>query len=651
MEFDRVALLSYISYPYSSFVLQQLTQMQHSCHSHPPLCEVLSTAIATLTQCEQSSFAPSFTPSDADCLRSSVTSLFASIPPQSFDQLQFSRFVYTSLSLAVNSTAVFRHPASYSYSFSMDVLFMYFVRVFNSDEVLFLVVQIMYSSPFLFTYSALGVLFILFVISREKDLQLLQILRSQQSVEAVRAIALPQQHANAKPVKLGKRGKAAKPGKGGKAKAEVSSPSGKEKPSMQRVGVKEERKEAKEANVMAVMEKTKDVKSVKKEEKGVKEEKETKEEKKETKETKKETKETKKDVEEKKEETSISMSNASEGSCGRGDSSVSLTTISSASSPPSYALVEPAATVRFLVFRMVSELQGVEFHLVTSNTEVLEGGERMTIDNGLSRCWRLHRVNGEFTTKVCVSERATEGVCKEVLLTYRYAIRLTRKYSVKWFFSEWHSQYVSLTAKASLERTVVLDLDQAVFKSYEKLAPTDADSEKTLPETALASPKSVTLSSPKSGTLSSPGSCYERESTREEGLDLSAASVDSDFGEGEVKLTPKKKSKKSKTLRILTLPGEAEWDKKEIAFGTTMDEKPPKALPHPQPPATVQPPAPIPPMTYPPVMCPPFYQPPMMMVVGPTGQPMMVSPYPQNPFFVYTAPNGGFIPEENKGNQ
>ena len=367
---------------------------------------------------------------------------------------------------------------------------------------------------------------------------------------------------------------------------------------MQRVGVKEERKEAKEAkeaNVMAVMEETKDVKPVKKEEKGVIEE-------------KKETKE------EKKEETSISMSNASEGSCGRGDSSVSLTTISSASSPPSYALVEPAATVRFLVFRMVSELQGVEFHLVTSNTEVLEGGERMTIDNGLSRCWRLHRVNGEFTTKVCVSERATEGVCKEVLLTYRYAIRLTRKYSVKWFFSEWHSQYVSLTAKASLERTVVLDLDHAVFKSYEKLAPTDAYSEKTLPETALASPKSVTLSSPKSGTLSSPGSCYERESTREEGLDLSAASVDSDFGEGEVKLTPKKKSKKSKTLRILTLPGEAEWDKKEIAFGTTMDEKPPKALPHPQPPATVQPPAPIPPMTYPPVMCPPFYQPPMMMV-------------------------------------
>ena len=35
MEFDRIALLSYISYPYSSFVLQQLTQMQHSCQSHP----------------------------------------------------------------------------------------------------------------------------------------------------------------------------------------------------------------------------------------------------------------------------------------------------------------------------------------------------------------------------------------------------------------------------------------------------------------------------------------------------------------------------------------------------------------------------------------------------------------------------------------
>ena len=132
------------------------------------------------------------------------------------------------------------------------------------------------------------------------------------------------------------------------------------------------------------------------------------------------------------------------------------------------------------------------------------------------------------------------------------------------------------------------------------------------------------------------------------GSDSSESSESSDSSESDKK---KKKSKKSKTLRILTLPVEAEWDKKEIAFGTTMDEKPPKALPHPQPPATVQPPAPIPPMTYPPVMCPPFYQPPMMMVVGPTGQPMMVSHFPQNPFFVYTAPNGGFIPEENKGNQ
>ena len=638
VEFDRVALLSYISYPYSSFVLQQLTQMQHSCQSHPPLCEVLSTTIATLTQCEQCSLAPSLTRSDSDCLRSSVSSLFASIPPQSFDQLQFSRFVYTSLSLAVNSTAVFYHPASYSYSFSMDVLFMYFVRVFNSDEVLFLVVQIMSWSPCLLTCSALGVLFILFVISREKDLQLLQILRSQQSVEAVRAIASPQQHANAKPVKVGKSGKAAKPVKGGKAKAEVPSQCKKEKPSASRVDVKEEKKDVKEEK--------KGVKN----EKGVMDVKDVKEEKKDVKEEKKEEKKETKDMEEKKEEKTVSITTASVDS-GRGDSSVSLTTISSASSPPSYGLVEPAATVRFLVFRMVSELEGVEFHLVTSNTEVLEGGERMTIDNGLSRCWRLHRVNGEFTTKVCVSERAAEGVCKEVLLTYRYAVRVTRKYSVKWFFSEWHSQYVSLMAKASLERTVVLDLDHAVFKSYEKLAPTDTDSENMLPETALASPKSGTLSSPKSGALSSPGSCYERESTREEGLDLSAASVDSDFGEGEVKLTPKKKSKKRKTLRILTLPGEAEWDKKEIAFGTTMDEKPPKALPHPQPSAPVQPPVPIPPMTYPPVMCPPLYQPPMMMVVGPTGQPMMVSPYPQNPFFVYTAPNGGFIPEENKGNQ
>ena len=587
---------------------------------------------------------------------------------------------------------------------------MYFVRVFNSDEVIFLVIQIMFVLSSSFTRSALGGLFILFVISREKDLQLLQLLRSQQSVESVRAISSPQSVVNAKPVKLGKRVKAAKAvevnktAKRGKAKVEVPS-NPKQKSPVSPVVVKEPEalKVAKPAEVMPAnmevkKEKEKKVKKVKKsEKKDVKEEKKVEEvkvdevkdekenvkdekveevkevndEKKEVKDEKKveEVEEEKEEKEEEKEEVNneTGKENKEEApvwvegediSCRDVESSVSIATISSTSLPTNYCLVEPTASVRFLVFHMVSELTEEECFLVTSNTEVLEGGEKMTMNNGSSRCWPLHRVNGEFTTKVCVNEHAMESICKEILLTYRYAIRVTRKYSVKWFFSEWHSQYVNLAGQPSLERTVVLELDQVKFKSYSSIVPKDKDCEKAQEEAMASSPKSGVLSSPKSGVLSSPEVCYSQEEVKEEGVDLSAASLDSDYGESEIKLTPmkgkkgkKSKSKKSRTLRILTLPGEENWNKEGIAFGTSLDETHPMESSHPTIPEAHQVNSPVPPMSYSqPVMYPSFYQP-MMMVVGPSGQPMMVSPYPQNPFFMYTAQNGCFIPEENQDSQ
>ena len=499
-----------------------------------------------------------------------MDSLMTSMPPQSFKQQQQYRYHYCALSAIIQSHASFYHQLDPYPFFSIDSFFRLFVRVFNSDETVFLVIQFMLVRAVIITCSILCLLFVLFMISRERDKRLLKRLREEEKGER-RALITP--HPNAKPI----------PAKTLKKK--------------KRVGKKKE------------------------------------------------------------------LDGASETSLGK----ESCNTISSLTSQTESCEME-AADVRCVEFHVAWELVGAEdkLYVVMKENEWACGGECLNEQHDSTRYWLLSRLNDAFTARVSLNGNAAPRF--PATLSYRYAIHLTRKQCSRWCYSEWMSQYLT----HSKDGIVVLSTDRPLFKKFRKHVQMmeNAEDKSVLPTVSQqSSPEGCLLSSPSSlegpalsSSQSSPEGCMlaspedrppEEGSKDTESL-ASMRSLDSNEGN---ESQPSEVTKSS--LRILTLPGEAEdRGRDQISFGTNVsDSLSPHSVPFQtravQPPVvsvpTVRSPVmPIPAVAYPQqVVYPPFYQSPVMMVVGPNGQPMMVTPFPQ-PFYVYPP---GVVPPANQSEE
>ena len=498
-----------------------------------------------------------------------MDSLMTSMPPQSSRQQQQYRYHYCALSAVIQSYSSFYHQLDPYPFFSIDSFFRLFVRVFDSDETVFLVIQFMWVRAVMITCSILCLLFVLFMISRERDKQLLKRLREEEKAER-RALITP--HHNVKPVPV--------------------------------KTVKEKKKRA-----------------------GKKKE----------------------------------LDGASETSLGK----ESCNTISSLSSHTESCEMETAG-VRCVEFHVECELVGEEdkLYVVMKENEWACGGECLNEHHDSTRYWLLSRLNDEFTARVSLNGNAVPRF--PTPLSYRYAIHITRKQCSRWCYSEWMSQYLT----HSKDGVVVLSTDRPLFRKFRKhvqMMENTEDRSVVLPVSQQSSPEGCLLSSPSSEDhalsssqsspegcmLSSQEGCHPEERSKDTESLASTRSLDSNEGN---ESQPRQVTKS--TLRILTLPGEAEdREQDQIAFGTNVsDSLSPRSVPFQ---ARVQPPVvsvptmqspvmPVPAVAFPQqVMYPPFYQSPVMMVVGPNGQPMMVTPFPQ-PLYVYPP---GVVPPANQSEE
>ena len=511
------------------------------------------------------------------CYQKAMDSLMTSMPPQSSRQQQQYRYHYCALSAVIQSYSSFYHQLDPYPFFSIDSFFRHFVRVFDSDETVFLVIQFMLMRAVMITCSILCLLFVLFMISRERDKQLLKRLREEEKAER-RALITP--HHSAKPVPV--------------------------------ITVKEKKKRA-----------------------GKKKE----------------------------------LDGASETSLGK----ESCNTISSLSSQTESCEMETAG-VRCVEFHVECELVGAEdkLYVVMKENEWACGGECLNEQHDSTRYWLLSRLNDEFTARVSLNGNAVSRF--PTPLSYRYAIYITRKQCSRWCYSEWMSQYLT----HSKDGVVVLSTDRPLFRKFRKHVQMMENTENrsvVLPVSQQSSPEGCLLSSPEGCLLSSPSSedhalsssqsspegcmlssqegCHPEERSKDTESLASTRSLDSNEGN---ESQPRQVTKS--TLRILTLPGEAEdRGQDQIAFGTNVsDSLSPRSVPFQ---ARVQPPVvsvptmqspvmPVPAVAFPQqVMYPPFYQSPVMMVVGPNGQPMMVTPFPQ-PLYVYPP---GVVPPANQSEE